>query len=174
MSEPADDLAARIRRLEDREAIRELHNQYCFIQDHGHQYRREEDVRAFLELCAPDFVWVNSPDGTRAHRGHEEVAVYLRTIWARFDDCMHYFHNLSIAFESDDFARGRSSFEAVGDIDGESFVAAGYYEDEYVRTPAGWRFSLHREVPFFFVKQSEGWAGPKPAIMSEWLKNRPS
>ena len=173
MSESLETLAARIRELEDREAIRELHNQYCFIQDRGHQHRREEDVRAFLALCAPDFVWDNSPDGTRAHRGHDEVAKYLRMIWARFDDCMHYFHNLSITFASDSRASGRSSFHAVGDIDGESFVAAGYYEDEYVGTPQGWRFLLHREVPFFFVKEKDGWAGPKPAIMREWLANRP-
>ena len=86
----------------------------------------------------------------------------------------HFFHNLSIVLESDSRARGRSSFEAVGDIGGQSFVAVGYYENEYVRTADGWRFLLHREVPFFFVKQSEGWAGPKPAIMREWLKNRPS
>jgi len=41
---------------EDREAIRELHNQYCFIQDRGDQHRREEDVQQFLALCAPEFV----------------------------------------------------------------------------------------------------------------------
>ena len=173
MSDELAKLASRVRELEDREAIRELHNQYCFIQDRGHQHRREEDVQAFLGLCAPEFVWDNSPDGTRAHRGHEEVAKYLRMIWARFDDCMHYFHNLSITFDSDTRARGRSSFHAVGDIDGESFVAAGYYEDEYVRTADDWRFLLHREVPFFFVKEKDGWAGPKPAIMREWLANRP-
>jgi len=174
MPDTLDELMQRLRRQEDREAIHELHNQYCFIQDRGHQSRSESDVLAFLALCHPDVVWDNSPDGTRAHRGHAAVAAYLREIWARFDDCMHFFHNLSIVFESDSRARGRSSFEAVGDIGGESFVAAGYYENEYVRTSDGWRFLLHREVPFFFVKQSEGWAGPKPAIMSEWLKNRPS
>ena len=166
----SDDLAARIRRLEDREAIRELHNQYCFIQDRGHQHRREEDVQAFLALCAPDFVWDNSPDGTRAHRGHDAVAAYLRALWRRFDSCMHFVHNLSIAFESEDRARGRSSFEAVGDTGGESFVAAGYYEDEYVLGDAGWQFLLHRELPFFFVKEKEGWAGPKPRIMAEWSR----
>jgi len=169
--EPAD-LAERLRRLEDREAIQDLHNHYCFIQDRGHKSHAESDIQAFLALCHPDVVWDNSPDGTRAHRGRDAVAVYLREIWARFDDCMHFVHNLSIVFDSADRARGRSSFEAVGDIGGAAFVAAGYYEDEYVRTPQGWRFSLHREVPFFFVKQGESWAGPKPRIMKEWLSNR--
>lgn len=168
-----DDVLARLQRLEDREAIRELHNQYCFLQDRGHQYRREEDFEAFLALCADDFVWDNSPDRSRAHRSREAVAAYLRGIWACFDDCMHYVNNLSITFESVSKARGRSSFEAVGDIDGEAFVAAGYYEDEYLRTREGWKFLLHREVPFFFVKEKEGWAGPKPQIMREWLANRP-
>jgi len=170
MSELLRELSERLRRQEDREAIRDLHNQYCFIQDRGHQSHAETDVQAFLELCHPEIVWDNSPDGSRAHRGKAAVAAYLRELWARFDDCMHYVHNLSITFESDSRARGRSSFDAVGDIGGEPFVAAGYYEDEYARTDAGWRFLLHREVPFFFVKQREGWAGRKPAIMREWTK----
>ena len=169
---PDDDLRQRLRRLEDREAIRDLHNQYCFIQDRGHSSHAEKDVRAFLELCDSDVIWDNSPDLSRAHRGREAVAAYLRELWARFDSCMHFVHNLSIVFESDTLARGRSSFDAAGDIDGEAFVAAGYYEDEYVRSDAGWRFRLHREVPFFFVNVKEGWAGPKPRIMREWGRGR--
>ena len=172
MAEKISELAARLRRVEDRQAIQDLHNHYCFIQDRGHQSHAESDVEAFLALCHPEVVWDNSADGSRAHRGREAVGAYLRELWARFDDCMHFVHNLSLVFESTDHARGRSSFEAVGDIDGEPFVAAGYYEDEYVRTAQGWRFVLHREVPFFFVKQKEGWAGRKPRIMEEWTRSR--
>jgi hypothetical protein len=165
-----DELLARLRRLEDREAIRDLHNQYCFIQDRGHSSHSTADVEAFLALCHPDMVWDNSPDGSRAHRGPAAVATYLGRLWRRFESCMHYTHNLSIVFESDDRARGRSSFDAVGDIGGEAFVAAGYYEDEYVRTEQGWKFLLHREVPFFFVTLKDGWAGPKPRIMAQWAR----
>src|SRR5437870_5596741 len=112
---PTDDALHRtLRRIEDREAIRDLHSQYCFIQDRGHHSHSEEDVQAFLALCDPAIVWDNSPDGSRAHRGHTEVAAYLRQLWARFDSCMHFVHNLLITFESDERARGRSSFEAVG------------------------------------------------------------
>jgi hypothetical protein len=164
-----EDLLVRVRRLEDREAIRELHNQYCFVHDRGHSSHSEADVAAFLALCDPGIVWDNSPDGSRAHRGHAAVAAYLRALWRRFESCMHYVHNLSIVFDSDDRARGRSSFEAVGDIGGEAFVAAGTYEDVYVRTGEGWKFLLHREVPFYFVTVQEGWAGPKPRIMARWL-----
>jgi SnoaL-like protein len=164
------DLAARLERLEAQEAIRDLHAQYCFIQDRGHASHAEEDVQAFLALCHADIVWDNSPDGSRAHRGHAAVAAYLRQLWVRFDNCMHFVHNLLITFDSDDRARGRSSFEAVGDIGGEAFVAAGYYQDEYSRTDAGWQFRLHREVPFYFVKLKEGWAGPKPRIMAAWSR----
>src|SRR5215470_16157025 len=130
-----DELLVRLRRLEDREAIRDLHNQYCFIQDRGHASHSEADIHAFLELCDPEMVWDNSPDGSRAHRGHEAVTAYLRRLWPRFESCMHFVHNLAITFDDDDHARGRSSFDAVGDLGGIAFVAAGYYEDEYVRTP---------------------------------------
>jgi hypothetical protein len=37
-----------------------------------------------------------------------------------------------------------------------------------VRAGDGWKFHLHREVPFFFVTTAEGWAGPKPRITSRW------
>jgi hypothetical protein len=86
---------------------------------------------------------------------------------------MHYVHNLSIVFTSADRARGRSSFDAVGDIAGEAFVAAGYYEDEYVRSEGSWKFALHREVPFYFVTVKEGWAGNKPRIMAAWPRPGP-
>jgi hypothetical protein len=166
-----EELLRAIRQLEDRESIRELHNRYCFIHDRGHASHAEVDVRAFLELCHPDVVWDNSPDETRAHRGHAEVAEYLRRLWAHFESCMHFVHNLTITFESEARARGRSSFEAVGDVGGNAFVAAGYYEDEYVRTDSGWKFLLHREVPFYFVKHGESWAGPKPSMMVEWVRD---
>jgi hypothetical protein len=168
---PDADLLERLDRLETRAAIHDLMSQYCFIQDRGHSSHAEEDIDAFLALCAPDFVWDNSPDGSRAHRGHAAVRTYLRGLWRRFDSCMHFFHNLAIEHVSAERVRGRSSFDAAGDIGGEAFVAAGTYEDEYVRTAAGWRFALHREVPFFFVKVAEGWAGPKPRIMREWTRS---
>ena len=84
----SDELLARLRQLEDREAIRDLHNQYCFIHDRGHSSHAEEDVGAFLELCDAAIVWDNSPDGSRAHRGPEQVAAYLRHLWRRFESCM--------------------------------------------------------------------------------------
>ena len=167
---PTDELRNALRRLEAREAIRDLHSQYCFVQDRGHASHAEDDVQAFLALCHPEIVWDNSSDGSRAYRGHAAVGNYLRQLWRRFDSCMHFVHNLLVTFESDERARGRSSFEAVGDIGGEAFVAAGYYEDEYVRTGDEWKFRLHREVPFFFVKVKDGWAGPKPRIMPEWSR----
>ncbi|HUI24439.1 MAG TPA: hypothetical protein VL403_00025 [Candidatus Kryptonia bacterium] len=69
-----DELRRALRRLDDREALRELHNQYCFIQDRGHSSHAESDVQAFLALCAPEMVWDNSPDGSRAHRvGHQKA-----------------------------------------------------------------------------------------------------
>jgi hypothetical protein len=163
-----ESLIRAVRRLEAREAIRDLLARYCFVQDRGHSSHAEADVHAFLELCCDDVLWDNSPDLSRAHRGADAVADYLRRLWPRFDSCMHFVHNLAIEFDADDRARSRASFDAVGDLGGEAFVAAGYYEDEYRLTPQGWRFSLHREIPFFFVKAKEGWAGPKPRILEEW------
>ena len=38
---------------------------------------------------------------------------------------MHFVHDIAITFDDDDHARGRSSFEAIGDIGGLALVAAG-------------------------------------------------
>jgi ketosteroid isomerase-like protein len=173
VSERDDEPRLTVQRLAARAAIGDLHARYCFIQDRGHSSHAESDVQAFLALCHPDIVWDNSPDQSRAHRGHAAVADYLRALWVRFDSCMHFVHNLLVELDSDTRARGRSSFDAMGDIEGEAFVAAGYYENEYIRTDNGWQFLLHREVPFFFVKVSEGWAGAKPKIMAAWTRRRP-
>src|SRR5262245_44225775 len=166
----SDELLARLRQLEDREAIRDLHNQYCFIQDRGHASHAEDDVRAFLELCDAGIVWDNSPDGTRAHRGPEQVAAYLRCLWQRFESCMHFVHNLSIVFDGPDRACGRASFAAAGHRRGAASVAARHAADEYVRTTRGWKFALRREVTFFFVTLKEGWAGTKPRITERWTR----
>src|SRR5262249_61823718 len=120
--------------MEDREAIRELHNQYCFIQDRGHSSHSDADVAAFLALCDPAIVWDNSPDGSRAHRGHAAVAAYLRALGQRFESCMHYVHNQAIVFESDDRASRQSSFEAGGEIGGGAFRRPRTSQGVYGRT----------------------------------------
>ena len=42
-----DDLRAALRRLEDREAIRDLHTQCCFVHDRGHASHAEAHMQAF-------------------------------------------------------------------------------------------------------------------------------
>ena len=37
-------------------------------------------------------------------------------------------------------------------------IGAGWYEDRYVRTPAGWRFRGRKVVLSFLVSLAEGWA----------------
>ena len=43
-----EDLGAALRRLEDREAIRDLRTQYRFVHDRGHASHAEADMQAFL------------------------------------------------------------------------------------------------------------------------------
>ena len=37
-------------------------------------------------------------------------------------------------------------------------IGAGWYDDRYVRTPAGWRFQARKITLRFFVPLADGWA----------------
>src|SRR2546427_24104 len=72
-----DELLARLRQLEDREAIRDLHNQYCFIQDRGHASHAD---RAGMEVPpAPRGVFLfRHPEG---RLGGTEAADHGAVAW---------------------------------------------------------------------------------------------
>ena len=42
---------------------------------------------------------------------------------------------------------------------GESYVVAARYNDEYLKRDGRWRFSKMSLTPFFMVPLKEGWAG---------------
>jgi hypothetical protein len=38
-------------------------------------------------------------------------------------------------------------------------IAAGYYDDEYVKVSEEWKFRSRKVTMYYFVPLSEGWAG---------------
>ncbi|MGH7987545.1 MAG: nuclear transport factor 2 family protein [Candidatus Acidiferrales bacterium] len=172
----ADDLAARITQLEaqvrelnDRERIRDLRYRY-------HEYVNEgkgADIAAlFTADGAIDFGHLGKA------QGHDQIARFFRGIKdlapeqqleavPRITWIKQFIHNHVVEVHGDQ-ARGFAYLEAKPIFNGEAYLVAARYDDEYVRSGAGWKFARMSLVPYFMVPLREGWA------QRDRLKMRPS
>ncbi len=161
----AADLEARVRELEnivqelrDREAIRDLRYRY-------HEYVNEgkfADIPALFTTDGElDFAHLGKATG------HEAIAKFFgaldrppaaskngspRITWVK-----QFIHNHTIKLNGDR-GEGFSYLEAKPIYNGEAFLVAARYDDEYVRQNGAWKFSKMSLVPYFMVPLKEGWA----------------
>jgi hypothetical protein len=143
-------LEQRVRRLEDRERIKELRAKYCLYFD-------QRNTDAFVELF--------TADGTLAvtkgtFRGREEIGSLLDELGEmpnRWES--HMSHNPIIDIDGDS-ATGRWYYEVpVVWEDGTAGWSQGTYDEEYRRVDGEWRFSLVEIDSNYRVDYAEGWAG---------------
>ena len=134
------DFEARLRRLEDLEAIRALIAEYRRALD-------EKDFPAYAELFGDDGEFV--ADGGIQARGRDEILAMLAELQragaltlAAGDD-RHLVANIEIALDGDS-ATASSTWVYLTRADGLAMV--GRYADTLRRTADGWRFA-RREAP---------------------------
>ncbi len=147
------DLDARVRRLEDIEAIRALKVRYCDLCDRGY------DAEALTALFTEDAVW----DGGRF--GRYESARRIHRFFAATGGIVrftrHYVTN-SVVEVDGDRATGRwylLQAATMPDGDGERAVwGSARYDEEYVRTVEGWKFQSVVLDWAFWTPYDEGWA----------------
>lgn len=84
VNEPADGLAARITRLEDIEAIKQLKALYCEVCDDNH------DPDRIVTLFTEDGIWEGR--GIGEAQGHAEI----RALFERFQKAMSYSHHMTM------------------------------------------------------------------------------
>jgi SnoaL-like domain len=161
----AADLEARVRELEttvqqlrDREAIRDLRYRY-------HEYVNEGKFAEIPGLFTADgeldFAHLGKANG------HNEIARFFgalnqkpsagekdrpRITWVK-----QFIHNHTIELDGDR-GRGFSYLEAKPIYNGEAFLVAARYDDEYVRQNGQWKFQKMSLIPYFMVPLKEGWA----------------
>jgi SnoaL-like domain len=161
----AADLETRVRELEnmvqelrDREAIRDLRYRY-------HEYVNEgkfADIPALFTADGElDFAHLGKATG------HEGIAKFFgalnrppaeskngspRITWVK-----QFIHNHTIKLNGDR-GEGFSYLEAKPIYNGEAFLVAARYDDEYLRQNGEWKFSKMSLVPYFMVPLKEGWA----------------
>jgi uncharacterized protein (TIGR02246 family) len=143
-------IEAVVRALADKDAIRDLAHRYADC-----VWRC--DIQGAVSLFAEDGVMdtgIGAPIGGRAALLEAYEAMLT-------DDLQPFVHNHVIEL-GDDRATGRCYLDLRATRDGVSMMGSGYYDDVYVRTPAGWKFQARKLNMRFFAPLLEGWAEGAP------------
>lgn len=155
------ELEIRLRRLEDREAIRELVGRYGYVIDN-------RDLDGVAELFCEDGI-LESQDGVMQARGRAAIIELYKGRYAALGPTFHYTHDHAIALdEADpDTATGIIASHAEVMRNGEAMLAAIRYFDNYRREDGRWRFAK-RSLAFFYYTP----AGQYVDTMTSTLRQR--
>jgi hypothetical protein len=142
----ADDLATRLRRLEDLEQIRQLFIDYKRVLD-------GKDFSAYASLFAEDGEFAAIAGSAKGRAAIEAMVAAMPgtdLLGVNVGDDFHLVLNPEIQLDANDPDRARAqstwAYVVKGD-DGEPVLAKlGHYEDELVRESGTWRF-LRRAAP---------------------------
>lgn len=135
-----NDLEARIRRLEDLEALRQLKHEYAAAADAMMKGPSDATVSRFVSLFAADASGDYGPFGTC--EGQAGMRAFFEKMTGVANWSIHSVSNPLIEVEGDR-ATGRWYVQlAMNTVGGETPGVQqmfGHYEDEFVRTPEGWK-----------------------------------
>jgi hypothetical protein len=134
-------LEEQVQRLVDRAAISDLLHAFARALD-------TKDWEAYVDTYAEDGV-IELPWATATR---EELAEFVPRDLGRFHATHHISSNHSIEIDGDT-ARSRSYLLAMHVLDpedqGSQWLAAGWYDNEYRRTPEGWKLTKVRITPIW-------------------------
>ena len=123
-----DDPARALRRLLDRQELRDLTLRYCRAID-------DSDWAALRALFGS---------------GGDETVDQLRAIRSTYGRTIHTAHGQLVEFTDDDHATGMVPAHAELDIQGETVICAMRYYDDYAREAGEWRFA-RRQIKFAYA-----------------------
>jgi len=136
--------------VEDRQEVSEVLYRYCFAVDTGSV---EDVMKLFTEDCDLQIV------PGKLHSGREAVWKWYDTLTSkRMEVLRHLAHNQIIDL-ADQGVISRSYWDAVGDLNGESMIAAGFYEDLLRKIQGQWKIVKKIIRIDYMVPLSEGWGG---------------
>jgi ketosteroid isomerase-like protein len=146
-------LEQRIQELEDRDQIKELTASYCWHVARG-------EGTAVAALFADDGVLEVTDGSFPTVRGREALDKFYKTSVSKPEMAIPFIQNHIIKVNGDE-AEGTCGIEARFNRNGESFTAAGFYEDRYRRERGQWRFTQRKITFFHVVPLKQGWAEAK-------------
>jgi ketosteroid isomerase-like protein len=131
----SENLEARLDRLETELELHRLAQDYCIAADH-------RDAQLWASVWAHDAVWETRPEAV--FTGIAEITRAVETQWRTFPLMLHATANHTVD-QHDDTATGRGDVTVFIQLpDGQWMLGGATYEDEYRRTPAGWRIARRR------------------------------
>jgi hypothetical protein len=148
-------LERRIQLIEDREEIAKLKARYCNFVDGGWD-RLTHDYDGVASLFVEDGLW--EAGASPALRG--ETREGIRDYFKKAQDISFAFHRITnpIIEINDDTATGNwHVLVALTLPDGKRVWVAGIYNDDFVRTPEGWKFKTLSFRQAFLEPYEKGW-----------------
>lgn len=150
------DTARLVRELADIEAIRTLKYRYCALCDAGY------DADPLAALFTEDAVWDGGPIG--AHEGREAIRRFFQGSPNRVPWALHMVTNPIITVEGDHATGSWYLWEplvyALPDGE-EAWWMSARYDDQYRRTPQGWRFARVAITMKLLAPYAGGWGAAR-------------
>ncbi len=154
------DIATRLRRLEDRDAIRDLVGRYGYAIDN-------RDIDSLGDCFTVDGV-LQSQDGVMNARGRAAVIEMYRGRFAVLGPTFHFTHDHAIELDPNDpdAATGIIASHAEVTRNGEAMLAAIRYHDVYRRDDGRWRFAK-RVLAFFYYTPIEQYIDTMKSVLRQ-------
>ncbi len=147
-------LEQRVRAIEDAQEIMQLKAQYCNAADCG-WHRSANDADTIASLFAEDGLWDCGSYG-RA-KGREAIRASFKAMDNTFKLDFHLLGTPVIKVDGDTASGEWHGFFPVI-VEGQAAWLGGIYNDEFVRTPEGWKFKKLKLTGAFSGKNEQGFA----------------
>lgn len=143
-------LEAKVEELQSRNEIQELRFRYHLAVN---EKKPEMIQDLFAENGEIDFAHLGKASGRSGLNTFYQQALSDLVPFVK-----QFIHNHIITLKGDT-GTGLSYLEAKPIFNGESFLVAARFDDEYIRENGQWKFRKMTLVPYFMVPLKEGWAG---------------
>jgi hypothetical protein len=144
----------RIRRQEDRHAIANLKARYIDAADGGWTGEPAHDGDTIASLFVEDGVWDAGDMGRGV--GHAGIRAFFAGAIDDFPLVFHHTSSSRVEVEGDE-ATGRWHVMVPMIDKGVSKLLIGIYDDQFQRTPAGWKFRSLRFTPASIIDLPNAW-----------------
>jgi ketosteroid isomerase-like protein len=145
-----EELEARIKNLEDIEAIKRLKGKFAYFAD-------TQNLKEFMNLVADDAVWEFGPWGH--YEGKEQIERFSKDVTLdTYSFMLHHFYNVYIEVKGDT-ATGMWYFlvPSSNSKKGKAEWLAGVYDETYTKVNGEWKFKRVATEFKIVADYDEGW-----------------